>query len=37
MQVFLLSDCLLNRSGSPVEDYPRGGFAELKEFLLERL
>ena len=36
MGAFLLTPCLLNRSGSEVR-CPRGGFAELKEFLLNRL
>ena len=36
MGAFLLTPCLLNRSGSEVR-CPRGGFAELKEFLLNYL
>jgi len=37
MQVFLLEDCLINKRGTPTDQYPRGGFAELKEFLLKNL
>ena len=33
MKVFLLTDCLLNKSQKSIEDYPRGGFAELQAFL----
>ena len=29
MQVFLLTDCLINREGKDLAPYPRGGFAEL--------
>ena len=36
MDTFLLTQCLINRSGSEVR-CPQGGFAELKEFLLNRL
>ena len=36
MDTFLLTPCILNRSGSQVR-CPQGGFAELKEFLLNRL
>ena len=37
MQVFLLTDCLLNRSGADAGAYPGGGFGELKDFLLKHL
>ena len=37
MQVFLLEDCLINKSGEALEQFPRGGFAELKDFLLNHL
>ena len=37
MEVFLLTDCLLNRSGADTAAYPQGGFAELKDFLLRKL
>ena len=33
MQVFLLTDCLLNKQNKDINAYPHGGFAELKEFL----
>ena len=36
MGAFLLTPCILNRSGSQVS-CPQGGFAELKEFLLNQL
>jgi len=31
--VFLLTDCLINKVGGNVEDYPHGGFAELLEYI----
>lgn len=31
--VFLLTDCLLNKDGRDISIYPSGGFAELKQFL----
>ena len=37
MQTFLLSDCLINKSGAGLEGIPQGGFGELKEFLLKNL
>ena len=37
MQTFLLTPCLINRSGAELGELPRGGFAELKEFLLKHL
>ena len=33
MQVFLLTDCLINKTGEDISQYPNGGFAELKNFL----
>ena len=33
MQVFLLTDCLISRHGADINDYPHGGFEELKVFL----
>ncbi len=33
MQVFLLTDCLINHKGAPVEQYPHGDFEDLLEFL----
>ena len=33
MQVFLLTDCLINRQGEDLSAYPSGGFPELKDFL----
>ena len=37
LQVFLLTDCIINKSGSDLGEYPRGGFGALKEFLLKNL
>ena len=37
MQVFLLEDCLINKKGLALDPFPRGGFAELKDFLLNNL
>ena len=36
MQTFLLTPCMIDRGG-PAVDCPRGGFEELKEFLLKNL
>ena len=33
MQVFLLTDCLINSENRDISKYPRGGFAELVEFV----
>ena len=33
MQVFLLTDCLINKSNTDVNDYPHGGFQELEDYL----
>ena len=37
MQVFLLTPCIVNRRGLDTTAYPQGGFAELKDFLLNHL
>ncbi|MBR3850136.1 MAG: HAD family hydrolase [Oscillospiraceae bacterium] len=36
MQVFLLTDCLINKTDKAVSDFPNGSFGELREFA-ERL
>ena len=33
MQVFLLTDCIINRSGKDISAYPNGSFSELIEFI----
>ena len=33
MQVFLLTDCVINKANADISAYPHGGFAELKGFL----
>ena len=33
MQVFLLTDCLINRKEEDISSYPRGGFDELLAFI----
>ncbi len=33
MQVFLLTDCLINKSAQSIDAYPHGGFDELEKFL----
>ena len=33
MQVFLVTDCLINKSGQDIDIYPHGGFQELLDFL----
>lgn len=33
MKVFLLTPCMINRSGEDISAYPHGGFKELSEFL----
>lgn len=35
MQVFLLTDCLINKTGEVISGYPHGGFAELDAYLKE--
>lgn len=37
MEVFLLTDCLINRSGTDISLYRHGGMDDLMEFLKERL
>ena len=36
MQVFLLTDCLINTEGKDLSAYPRGSFPELLDFVLKR-
>ena len=33
MQVFLLTDCLINKKDADISAYPQGGFTQLQEFL----
>lgn len=33
MQVFLLTDCLINSENKDISKYPQGGYAELKNFI----
>lgn len=33
MQVFLLTDCLLNTHGADISQYPNGSFDDLRRFL----
>ena len=33
MQVFLLTDCMINKANADISGYPHGGFEELKAFL----
>ena len=33
MQVFLLTDCLLNKNSEDISGYPQGGFEKLQEFI----
>lgn len=33
MKVFLLTDCMINKSETDISEYPHGGFEELREFL----
>lgn len=37
MQVFLLTDCLINKSQQDISVYPYGGFLELQQYLNERI
>lgn len=37
MKVFLLTDCLINKNEVDIEQYPHGGFQELKAFLTENV
>ena len=33
MKVFLLTDCLINKSGEDLSAYPHGTFKDLEEYL----
>ena len=33
IEVFLLTDCLINKKGIDISEYPCGGFRELLEFI----
>ena len=33
MDVFLLTDCLINKPNADISVYPHGGFDELKDYL----
>ena len=37
MQVFLLTDCLLNRHHKDISAYPNGGFSALRTYLTQQL
>jgi len=37
MNVFLITDCLINKSGRDINVYPNGGFCELIEYLENKL
>lgn len=37
MKTFLLTDCVINPEGVPVEQWPHGGFATLQDYLKENL
>ena len=37
MEAFLLTDCVINPEGVPVELWPHGGFATLQDYLKENL
>lgn len=37
MQVFLLTDCLINKGNEDIAQYPNGGFDELDAFLMQNL
>jgi HAD superfamily hydrolase (TIGR01549 family) len=37
LKVFLLTDCLINKSGVDISRYPNGGFGELQEFLIRNI
>jgi len=34
LKVFLLTDCLINKSGQDIEKYPHGSFGELRTYLM---
>ena len=33
MKVFLLTDCLINKSGEDINTYPHGGFSDLISYI----
>lgn len=33
MEVFLLTDCLINKSGTDISKFPNGGFSELRKYI----
>ena len=33
MKVFLLTDCLINKAGADIHQFPHGSFPELMEFI----
>lgn len=33
MQVFLLTDCLINKKNTDISDFPQGGFKELITYI----
>ena len=33
MKVFLLTDCLINKNGKNIDDYPNGSFEQLTDFI----
>jgi FMN phosphatase YigB (HAD superfamily) len=37
MQVFLLTDCIINKGEKDIDLYPHGSFEELRAFLLARI
>ena len=37
MKVFLLTDCLINKSGADIDKWPHGGFGELISFIESEL
>ena len=37
MQVFLLTDCLINKTDADISSFPQGGFGELMKFLQENI
>ena len=37
MEVFLLTPCLINKEGAPIDAYPHGNVAELRRYLLEKI
>jgi hypothetical protein len=33
MDVFLITDCLINKTGEDISKYPNGSFEELREYI----